>query len=565
MIFLLLLLPLFLAFPFPAAAKYDPRSVPNNKYGIHVADSNDVDASAPLVNSSGGDWGYVTIVIPQTDRNSGKWQDIFNRMRRLHLIPIVRLATETRGDYWTKPDTNQIKDWISFLTSLNWPIENRYIVLFNEPNHANEWGRNVVPEEYADIVIQYAKALKAASDDFFVLPAGLDASASNSVGSMDEKTFLDKALASHPELLDYIDGWTSHSYPNPGFMGSPYARGRGTLSTYLWELDYLTQARKGRDLPVFITETGWAHVSRSIAGGLSADHVAQNILTASVLWSNSDIVAITPFVYSYLTAPFDQFSWKIHGTDGFYPQYNTYQNIPKVMGKPKQRHAFSLVSQTFPDMAVTGSTYNILLRIKNDGQSIFDRQSFHIDVNTNPKAVSHILPLPTIEPSAEGEILFVLTVPETRGAVSVSLELKSDDTTIVLMNKDILLVPAPSLAIQTQLGFSTKNDAGDVRVLVYNSEERLVFSEEHAGMKGGLVEIPGLTNVSPGEIYRVVVLVPYYLPRQAKITLHQNVNVVKMKRLWPMDFNNDGTFTISDFPAVFHLPAGLIKSLFFTH
>ena len=559
------LLALLLFLPQVVLAKYNPRMVPNNKYGIHVADPNDIEASAELVNSNGGEWGYVTLVIPQSDRNSGKWQGIFNTMRRLHLIPIVRLATETRGDYWTKPDTSQIRDWVSFLARLNWPIENRYVILFNEPNHANEWGGVVVPEEYAAIVVEYTKALKSASEDFFILPAGLDASANNSSDTMDEKTFLDLALSSKPDLFDDIDGWTSHSYPNPGFMGSPYARGRGTLTTFLWELDYLSRATKQRDLPVFITETGWAHVAPSVENGLSTVRVAENISAAAAVWSNPHIVAVTPFIYSYLTAPFDQFSWKIPGSSDFYPQYAAYQDVPKVAGKPKQHHAFSLVSQTFPDTAVTGSTYNILIRIKNEGQSILNREDFHIDVNTKTRAVSHILPLPTIEPGAEGEILFVLTAPDTTGVLSVSLELKTNDTSIVLMNKDILLVPPPSLAIQTQLGFSTNNDAGDVRVLVYNKEERLVFAEDHAGMKRGLIEIPTLTNVSPGEDYRVVMLVPYYLPRQERVTLQQNVNVVKMRRLWPLDFNNDGAFTPEDLLAVFHLAPGFLKSLFLTH
>lgn len=541
-------------------AKYDPRTVPNNKYGIHVADPNDIEATAPLINSSSGDWGYVTVVIPQTDRNTGKWQEIFNRMRRLHLIPIVRLATQSKQDYWIKPESREIRDWVSFLTSLNWPIENRYIVLFNEPNHANEWGGTINPEEYGAIAFEYATALKTAHEDFFILPAGLDASASNTLESMDEKIFLERLLSAKPEFIDILDGWTSHSYPNPGFSGSPYARGRGTLTTFLWELDLLSRLTQTNDVPVFITETGWSRTN------LNDDTLARNLLiAASFIWKNPNIVAVTPFVYSYLTPPFDHFSWKIPGSINFYPQYKTYQHISKVAGTPKQHHNFSLVSHTFPDTFVANSTYNVLIRLKNEGQSILDRTYFHVEVKTDPQTNIHILPLPTIEPGQDGEIQFVLTVPNRTGTLSVSLVLKTGDASIILMNKDILLVPPPSLAIQTQLGFSTTNNAGDVRILVYDKEDKLVYKEEHAGINSGLIEIPSLINVSPGKDYRVVVLVGYYLPRQANITLHQNVNVVKLKRLWPLDFNNDGALTLLDIPSAFRLPPGFIKTLFFNH
>ena len=39
---------------------YNPLAVPNNRYGIHIVDTNDIPQLPALVNSSGGDWGYVT-------------------------------------------------------------------------------------------------------------------------------------------------------------------------------------------------------------------------------------------------------------------------------------------------------------------------------------------------------------------------------------------------------------------------------------------------------------------------------------------------------------------------
>src|SRR3972149_8758847 len=87
-----LILALF-AFAKPIYAMYDPVSVPNNKYGIHIVDTNDIFDLPPLVNSSGGDWGYVTLVLSDAERDPDRWQNIFDHLRRLLLIPIIRLAT----------------------------------------------------------------------------------------------------------------------------------------------------------------------------------------------------------------------------------------------------------------------------------------------------------------------------------------------------------------------------------------------------------------------------------------------------------------------------------------
>ena len=99
-----ILLTLFLLVAPVTHGKFNPTDVPNNKYGIHIVEPNDIIEVSTLVNSSGGDWGYVTLVIQEDDRNKEKWQAIFNTMRRMHLIPIVRLATKIEADAWKKTD-----------------------------------------------------------------------------------------------------------------------------------------------------------------------------------------------------------------------------------------------------------------------------------------------------------------------------------------------------------------------------------------------------------------------------------------------------------------------------
>ncbi len=326
-----------LIFSSTVKAIYDPLSVPNNKFGIHIIDENDLDNAAKLVNSTGGDWGYVTVVISQNDRNLEKWQNTLDRMRQLHLIPLIRLATTLESSIWQKPKLEEALPWAEFLDSLNWVTQNRYVILFNEPNHAKEYGGIIDPRDYAKIISSYSTTLKRQSSDFFILPAGLDASAPNSFNTMDEERFLRQMLIAEPDVFASIDGWTSHSYPNPGFKGGIKDNGRGSLRTYLWEKTLLKKLGIERDIPIFITETGWPHLDELGYNNtyLSADYVATLVkLAAETIWNDPQIVAITPFVLNYQTYPFSNFSWQIPNTDKFYPQYENYQNIAKVAGVP---------------------------------------------------------------------------------------------------------------------------------------------------------------------------------------------------------------------------------------
>jgi len=187
--------------PRKAMAIYNPLSVPNNRFGIHIVNTQDLEDAANLVNSSGGDWGYVTLVITQNDRDFSKWQAVFDRMRNLHLIPIVRLATAADGENWQKPSLGEIDGWVSFLNSLNWVVKNRYLIIANEVNSAREWGGEVNPEEYASYLKIFSQKLKAANEDFFILPAGFDASLTTSKTSLDEAVYLKRMLLKEPKFL----------------------------------------------------------------------------------------------------------------------------------------------------------------------------------------------------------------------------------------------------------------------------------------------------------------------------------------------------------------------------
>lgn len=412
-------------------AKYDPLQQPNNKFGIHIIDENDLLPASSLINSTGGDWGYVTIVIQEDDRNLQKWQSTFDKMRRLHLIPLVRLATRIENGVWIKPRTEDIEPWITFLNSLNWVIENRYIILFNEPNHAKEWGGQIQPQEYGQIASEFISKLNQSSSDFFVLPAGLDLAASDTISTMHPKKYLQKLYNFHPEIFESFDGWTSHSYPNPNFSGSPYAQGRNSVRGYQWEISTLKELGVTKNYPIFITETGWSHnqgktPNRNLS---SPDTVAQNFshLFKNV-YSSNQIIAVTPFILNYQDDPFSHFSWQKLKSSEFHPAYNVVQQLPKTKGQPLQKHDGIFSKQYFPDNVLIGSTYHVSQKVLNTGQSIWDENQISIKVTTDlPQGSLNTDPLPATQPFQESKFWTTFYSPDKPGDYLITFQLQKEN------------------------------------------------------------------------------------------------------------------------------------------
>src|SRR3989338_10550191 len=143
---------------------------------IFSATPDESSPAASLVNTN-GDWGYITFLIESKDRNENKWQEFFNDLRRRHLIPIVRLATKPVNEHWERPYEKEYEAVADFLDKLNWPVKNRYVTIYNEPNHGVEWGNSTDPASYARVLNSTIDALKKKSEAFFVMNAGFDASA----------------------------------------------------------------------------------------------------------------------------------------------------------------------------------------------------------------------------------------------------------------------------------------------------------------------------------------------------------------------------------------------------
>lgn len=330
-----IVLTLFFLFYTPkfSFAVYDPFLKPNNYFGIHILFTSELEKASNLVNSSGGDWGYVTIPIQSGDRDLEKWQKFMNDAYDKHLIPILRLATESYHmdtAVWRKPNNYDILDFANFLNSLYWPSKNRYVILFNEVNRFDEWGGDAPnPEEYADTVNYAIDVFKSKNPDFFLIMSGLDnASPNDGVKYMDNFVYLNRMAHRDLSLFGRIDGFSSHSYPNPDFAQSPNALKREGIATYRFEQDLISLYTPSKK-PVFITETGWNGAK------LSEDTISKYFKTTlDDIWGKDkdSIVAITPFILESQGGPFDKFTFIKNNNLTEYGKI--YQSYSKIKAEP---------------------------------------------------------------------------------------------------------------------------------------------------------------------------------------------------------------------------------------
>jgi hypothetical protein len=341
-----------------------------NQFGIHVLEPTDLPRAQELVNSQGGDWGWVTVVIRDDDRHRDKWQDFMNQCRERHLVPLVRLATHLEGDTWKKPELAEAKGWVDFLNSLNWPVQERYVILFNEPNQAKEWGGEVNPGEYAQVWEHFCHLFKEANSNFQVLNAGLDLAAPDSAETMRAESFLGKMLVVKPEMITLLDGWVSHSYPNHGFLGKPSGQGPTSIRGYQWELNFLREKfGLKQKLPIFITETGWPKDKEPF---YDQNEVANYLEEAyRTTWLvDKRIMAITPFVLNYPGENFRAFSW-LDEKGQPYPQFGKVKGMSKESWQPAQEEKAEVVSFHAPLFLVAGKEFKGRIILKNVGQSIW--------------------------------------------------------------------------------------------------------------------------------------------------------------------------------------------------
>ncbi len=299
--------------------------------GIHILQPSEVQTAKELLNTGDQEdtWYYVTVPLTLNDlKKKDEWQAFMQYSKDHKLIPIVRLTTRFENGAWKVPTKKDVADLITFLSDLQWPTEERYIIAFNEVNHAKEWGNTINPAEYAEVLHFTSNWAKSEDKNYQVLPAAMDLAAPNGSVTKEAFTYLEEMRQADVQIFDYIDYWNSHSYPNPGFSGAATQTGQKSISGFVNELAYLKE-KTGHEYRTFITETGWAE-NASTLRNLNGyyQYAAQHV------WSDPRVIAVTPFVLQGDPGPFSAFTF-INRKGQPTQQYQAYQNAIRLLAEKK--------------------------------------------------------------------------------------------------------------------------------------------------------------------------------------------------------------------------------------
>lgn len=294
-----------------------------NKVGMHILNVHELDLAKQVlgdiytVNGSQENqtnqtdqtdqtqsWHYITVPFTLSDLNSlNDWQQFFDQARKKRIIPLVRLTTVFENGAWQQPTRQQIVAQISALGRLQWPTEKKHIIIFNEVNHAAEWGGVIDPVGYADYLHFASHWAKSEDSEFVILPAAMDLAAPNGVKTTEAFTYLNTMIAHNPDVFAAIDIWNSHSYPNPAFSAPPTNGGQNSLRGFEKELEFI-EAKTGKKYPVIITETGW-----DLRNARQPQLAPYYLYTLQHIWSDSRVLGVTPFILKGDPGPFSGFGF----------------------------------------------------------------------------------------------------------------------------------------------------------------------------------------------------------------------------------------------------------------
>ncbi len=279
------------------------------KIGVHVLSPAEFGQAKTMLTAhqSNDRYQYVTLPISiSAPFSCDSVRQTLNQAKQNRLIPLVRLTTEFTDQSWQIPTKREIVEAVDCLAQAEWPTDQRHLIVFNEVNHAPEWGGRLDPAGYAKTLQFVSDWAHTSNSQFIVMPAALDLAAPNGTTTRDAFDYLSAMYKAKPEIFDQIDAWNSHSYPNPGFVGRPQDTGRTSLRGYQHELAFLTKLGVAKNLPVYITETGW-RATRSNVGKL-ADYYQY---ASRYVWSDPRVVAVTPFILRGSPGPFAEFSFLV--------------------------------------------------------------------------------------------------------------------------------------------------------------------------------------------------------------------------------------------------------------
>lgn len=316
----------------PEPGRAQEGSPRNNPVGINVARLSQerfVGAVGGLVNTNGGDWGYMTITWTVEDRDSSQadWilQQFLDRCFEYHLNPIIRVGTwhHTHNEIWERPDWDEPAKWRAFFERGNWGSRPVYIIVGNEPNLGFEWGGEVDAAGYAKYLANFMDVF-AGSEQFKIVNAPLDASNWNEMPRMlDALEFIQAMREAVPDIFERLPAWASNPYRVPSGGDNI----RFTHRAYEAELEAI-----GRDMPIIITESGLMEIRDE---NLIADYFD----VAFRDWlADPKVLAATPMFWNPHSSEFWMFTPNPDGSVQLASEtYRRILRLPKPAGSPNHR------------------------------------------------------------------------------------------------------------------------------------------------------------------------------------------------------------------------------------
>jgi len=322
---------------------------------------------------------------------------------------------------------------------------------------------------------------------------------------------------------------------------------------YEWELALLNELGVTKELPVFITETGWRRgYGLGVMGYLGEGVVANYFQVAfNDVWLPDDRVwAVTPFVFDYQGEPFLEFSWRKLNSEDYYQQYYTVQSMSKIKGEPEIIEK-GWINFKLPTDLVVQSTYHFKIKLNNLGQSILEKNDGY-QLNQSESVQFLFEDLKNINPFDEKDIYFTLKTNDDLGSKKIKFILQKNGKNILISDEwKINILPLPSLKFKTSFFPFGEGRGGDYEIQIFDIDDKLVFKKKNLSVMQGMGELKDIQNIALDELYRIVLIKPYHLPRQEFIVFKKDNNQIEFKSLLPFDFNNDGTFNLKDITSIF--------------
>ncbi|MBN1485196.1 MAG: beta-galactosidase [Chloroflexia bacterium] len=269
----------------------------NPKLGVHTRLTDEVEAakiarSLRMVREMGSPW--IVELFPwsyiQPEQGRFDWQHadlVIGHARAQGLQVIARLDIVPA---WARPahsstrylDREHYPDYARFVESFvrRYRGQVDYIIVWNEPNLAFEWGGRVPdPAAYAELLREVYPRAKAANPDVIVLAAGLAPTVELPEGGRAYNDLLYLQAMYDAGARPYFDALAAHAY---GWQ-APFEQrpDPGRVNFRRVQFLHTVMKRNGDgDKPVYITEAGWNDHPRWVKAVRPAERIQYTLEAA---------------------------------------------------------------------------------------------------------------------------------------------------------------------------------------------------------------------------------------------------------------------------------------------